>query len=453
MRCSMEVIFYTEFSKRKNSTKNPTTPGAISVSVTKEVKLKGDVDKINPTFFVTGTDQYVYCKAWGMYYFVHRTSIGIDGAQIVYCNLDFLGTWRESIRASTFFIDRCADPNYYNVDLRDDALSAEDMVSSVTSASTYCGIAEDLIYVVKLLGRDTTNGIGTFIMNRFTLGQFFSQMWVDIDDGLGLGDLEEFMQMWLADPARYVVGVYSSPIGASNYVNNVSNEQVFIGGHKTNLYLDRINNGEVKIEENLVLNIPSSIYSDFRKTDDAFSQYTIYIPTVGTVPLSPDLMDTVLSMDIGADLFTGDLLFTLKSDGDIVASYASNCYATQSIGAVNQSSNIMSGALSAASAGAVGNIPALINGIKNSMQVSPSVIGNQGGTGGVTTANEIVITCMQKSSAEFPLTDYGRPCCKNLRLGDLSGYVQCGNPSIDINAMDVIKQMINSALKSGVFIE
>lgn len=445
----MEVIFYTEFTKRENSTRNPDSEG----SITKEVKLKGECDLINPSFFVTGVEGFVYCKAWGFYYTIHRTAYDINGAQYINCNLDVLGTWRNAILGSTFFVNRCADPRYYNVDIRDDALSVEDMVSSVTSASTYCNIASDLLYVVKILGRGTTNGIGTFIMNRFALSDFFSQMWIDIDDGIGLGDLEEFMQMWIADPARYVVGVYSSPIGATIYNKNVSNEQVYIGGHKTDLYLDRINMGEVKIAEDLTLNKPSSMYNDFRKTDNAFSQYTIYIPTVGTVPLSSDLMDTVLTMDIGADLFSGDILFTLKSDGDIVASYASNCYASQSVGAVNQSSNIMSGALTGAAALISGNLPAAINGIKNGMQVTPSVIGNQGGTGGVTMANEIVITCMQKSSAEFPVADYGRPCCKNLRLGDLTGYVQCGNPSINVSAMDVIKQMINSKLKAGVFIE
>ena len=449
----MKAIFYSEFSKRENSTLNPDATGAISVSVEKEIALKGQCDLINPSFFVTGVEGFVYLKAWGFYYTIHRVAYDINGAQYIDCNIDVLGTWRDAIHNSTFFVERCADPNYYNIDINDDALTVEDMVSSTSSANTYCSIASDLIYIVRILGRGTTNGIGTFVMNRFTLGHIFSQMWIDIDNGLGLGDLEEFMQMWLADPARYFVGVYSSPIGASVYANNVSNEQLFVGGHETNIYLDRINNGEVKIHEGLVLNKPTSIYNDFRKTDCAFSQYSIYIPTVGTLPISPDLMDTTLTMDIGGDLFSGDLLFTLKSDGDIVSSYSSNCYAVQSIGTANMASNIMSGASQASTGLLTGNVGAVINGAKTAMQTTPSVMGTQGGTGGVTVANEIVISCMQKASAEFPLADYGRPCCKNLRLGNLSGFVKCGNPSINISAMDVIKQMINTKLKGGVFIE
>ena len=449
----MEVIFYSQFSKKENSTRNPESEGSVSVSVTKEVRLKGKCDLINPSFFVSGVEGFVYCKAWGFYYNIDRVAYDIDGAQYIDCKIDVLGTWREAILGSTCFVDRCADPNYYNPDIEDTALSVEDMVSSTSSANTYCSIASDLLYIVRILGRGTTNGIGTFVMNRFTLGQIFSQMWIDIDAGLGLGDLEEFMQMWLADPARYFVGVYSSPIGASVYANNTSNEQVYVGGHETNLYLDRINMGEVKIEEGLVLNKPSSIYSDFRKTDPAFSQYYIYIPTVGTMPLAADLMDTTLTMDIGGDLLSGDLLFTLKSDGDVVASYSSNCYAVQSMGTANQASSIMSGAITATGGVMSANVPAIINGIKSAMQPTPSLLGSQGGTGGVTVANEIVISCMQKASAEFPLVEYGRPCCKNLLLRNLSGYVQCGNPSIDCSAIDIIKQMINSKMKAGIYLE
>ena len=55
----MEVIFYTEFSKRHNSTKNPESSGAISVGVTKEVNLKDNCDLISPSFFVADVNKYV----------------------------------------------------------------------------------------------------------------------------------------------------------------------------------------------------------------------------------------------------------------------------------------------------------------------------------------------------------------------------------------------------------
>ena len=96
----MEVLFFTEFSKRKNSTKQPDD----TKGIVKSVALKGQTDKTNPTFMLHGTEDYVYCKAWGMYYFVHRIGYDIDGAQIVYCNIDVLATWKAAILNTSAFV-------------------------------------------------------------------------------------------------------------------------------------------------------------------------------------------------------------------------------------------------------------------------------------------------------------------------------------------------------------
>ena len=182
-------------------------------------------------------------------------------------------------------------------------------------------------------------------------------------------------------------------------------------------------------------------------------QYCIYIPTIGVMNLSADLMDSVLTMDVGADLMSGDLLFTLKADGDVVASYQSNCYATMSLGGVNQAGSIFAGAMQSAVGLMSGNVGATIEGIKTAMSPTPTVVGSQGGTGCVSLANEIVITCMQKSSADFPTEVNGRPCCKNLLLSNLSGYVKCGGSSLALPSNKAVIDSVNSLLDSGFYIE
>ena len=455
----MIVEFWDDrFKKKKNSTKIPDFDG-----VEKEVVIKGNFgfenqfqstkcSTIAPSFFVTGAAGYGYCKAWNNYYWITNISFDIDGSEYITCELDVLASWRQYIAASTFFVDRCADANYYNTDIRDDAVSVEDMVEYTSSASTYCNFASGLLYVIRILGRDSTGGIGTFVTNRASMQSIFSQMWGDVDDGNITGDLKELMQLWIADPIKYIIGVYSTPIGASVYAGNVSTETVYFGGHESNLEWDRINHGDVVMFSGSLAK-PTSIYSDFRRSDPAFSSYTIYIPTIGTLPLSADLIETDLSMDIGADLLTGDLLFTLKSDEDVVASYKSNCYATQSIGVVNEADGIISGAIEASDSAVKGNVPGVVEGIKTAMSPTPSIIGTQGGTGCVSIANEIIITSCQKSSGEFPTKDYGRPCCKNLQLGNLSGFIRCSNASIDIAAVKGVREEINNYLNTGFFME
>ena len=442
------------FSKKQNST---AIPPANADYVSFDFVFKTETSLLNPeilldTSFSIYLYDYFYIEELHLYYF--RDGIeSVNGNMFrLHLKLDKAGSYRAAILGYTAFIERCADSRYYNTDIPDDALSVEDMIEHVASASTYCNFSSGLLYVVRIMGRDSTGGIGSFVTNLHNMQNIFSQMWVDIDNGLGLGDLEEFMQMWIADPIKYVIGLYSTPIGASVYASNVSTETVYFGGHETNISWDRINNGNVVMFSG-ALSKPTGIYTDFRRTDPAFSSYTIYIPTVGTVPLAADLIERNLSMEIGADLLSGDLLFKLKADGDIVASYASNCYATQSLGVVNQANGVMSGALSALGAIPTGNIGGAIAGIKTAMSPSPSIISSQGGTGCVSVANEIVITCCQKSSAEFPVGVYGRPCCKNLQLQNLSGFVKCAQSSLPLAVDDSTRTELNAMLDSGIYIE
>jgi hypothetical protein len=250
------------------------------------------------------------------------------------------------------------------------------------------------------------------------------------------------------------VGCYSSPIGASIYAQNTSAEKVYLGGHETDLTLDRINNGQVVVASNLTLRKPTSIYSDFRKTDPQFSQYTIYIPTIGTFPLSADIMDSTLTMDISADLISGDLFFKLKSNGHPVATYNSSCYSSMSIGTLNTANGVVAGTMQAGVSLLTANPVGLIQGAQSAFSPTPSVIGSQGGTGCVSLANEIVISVLQKRSAEFPTMVYGRPCCRNMALNQLSGhYIKCANSSIDIAGTESDKDAVNSFLDSGFYLE
>ena len=290
-------------------------------------------------------------------------------------------------------------------------------------------------------------------MNQFQLANLFDALWGDIDDNVTVADIPELVKIYISNPAQYIIGIYSSPIGASIYGTHCTNVPLYIGGHATNGNADKVTSGAASLATGLVLNKPSGIYTDFRKTDPAFSQYSIYIPTIGTVALSADLMECELTMDVSADLYSGDLLFVLYADGDVVASYSSNCYATQSLGGVNQAGSIFAGAIGTATSLISGNVAGVINGIKSAMSPTPTVIGSQGGTACVTSANEIKITCMQKSSADFPVTVFGRPCCKNLLLSNLTGFVKCGNASIELPANEAVKNLINSMLNEGIYIE
>lgn len=448
----MQVQLWSGFSKKENSTKRPSgVPHVVDVALKRETSMS------NPNFIMTIDNEvynYMWVPDWGRYYFINDVVYGNSNLCEIPCKHDVLATYKDDIANYVGFVERTSHPSWYNTDINDNAISVEDVVEYMDSESTYCNISNGLLYIVRIIGRGTTNGIGTFVMNRSQMQKIFSSLWGDVDSGSVTGDIIDFLQLYISNPSQYIVGCYSSPIGASVYANNTSNETVFLGGHETDLKLDRINNGQVIVESNLTLRKPASLYSDFRKTDPTFSQYTIYIPTIGTFPLSADIMDSILTMDISADLISGDLFFKLKANGHPVATYNSSCYSSMSIGTLNSANGVVAGTMQAGVSLLTANPVGLIQGAQSAFSPTPSVIGSQGGTGCVSLANEIVISCLQKRSAEFPTMVYGRPCCRNMALNQLSGhYIKCANSSIDIAGTEADKNAVNNYLDSGFYLE
>ena len=87
----MNITYWTDFTKRKNSTKQPT--GGTQTTV----RLKEPCGIYSPTFICSGVPESVkYVQAWGRYYFV--TDVTHDGPElIVSCASDPLATFKTAI--------------------------------------------------------------------------------------------------------------------------------------------------------------------------------------------------------------------------------------------------------------------------------------------------------------------------------------------------------------------
>ena len=87
----MTITYWTDFTKRKNSTKQPT--GGTQATVI----LKEPCGIYTPTFICSGIPESVkYVKAWNRYYFV--TDVTHDGPElIVSCASDPLATFKSEI--------------------------------------------------------------------------------------------------------------------------------------------------------------------------------------------------------------------------------------------------------------------------------------------------------------------------------------------------------------------
>ena len=267
----MIVEFWDDrFKKKKNSTKIPDFDG-----VEKEVVIKGNFgyenqfqstkcSTIAPSFFVTGAAGYGYCKAWNNYYWITNVSFDIDGAEYITCELDVLASWRQYIAASTFFVDRCADPAYYNTDIFDEALSIEDGAEVSSTARTQIWSDTSGSYLISVLGRSST-GLNTYVFSGPPPSSIFSPLFEVATDGTSnldsITDVADaiiaFVKNVATDPSKYVVAVKKSPIAANWYLGGSAD--IYVGWWNSGVSAQKIPDS-VYGPETVTLNKPSSIY-------------------------------------------------------------------------------------------------------------------------------------------------------------------------------------------------
>lgn len=455
----MEIKLYHNVIKKIDSTYKPVS----DVFEVRNVRLKEETSIMNPVFTLSDYNpqyNYLYVTAWGRYYFISDVKLNVNGVWELSCTFDALATYKDSIGALTTFVERTSDGRYISPFIRDGAVSSESKIVSTESASTDA-FPSATCYILRVLGRGSTNGIGTFCITRSDVQTIFSGVWGDVDDGSLTDYIFALANLYINDPAQYIIGVYRSPIGMTTYLNNGQDDQtVYVGGHETTLKGIRVDNPQAVLFSGKVLNKPANMYSDFRATDPSFSQYSMYIPTIGFVSLPAEIMHMELKMTCCADLYTGDLTFMLYADDDLITSYTSNCYASVSVGVQNGSSgaSLLANATGVLGGIASGNVAVattkIIQGSQSVISPPASVLGTQGSIGAIETYPDFVITCSQKSSSEFPTGVYGRPCEKNLLLANVSGYIKCQKASIgNIAGFDEDKKLINDFLNNGFYME
>ena len=454
----MEIELYN-FSKRINSTKTPTESGVV-----KTVKLKDKCYLTNPSFFLTGSEQYNYCKAWGRYYFIDSIAWDINGAEYINCSIDVLGTYKEQINNTTAFI-KYSSSDYSQFIIDDRVVPLVDTINHYASQQTIFSDTSSLI--ISTIGED--GGIVNYytgyggLSNLLTslcqkTSQWYSSIFTGLSDALSaLISVRE-------------VPIMNMPVATSKHVY-LGNFDLDIGDLPV---LSDINAG--LMTDTMYINIPRT-YTDFRKS----SKYTtlrLFLPFVGVVTLSSDdfLESEGVSVDLIANAMTGNVLYKIGNDEGILCTYAgtfgrqipmANIQLTnvaQSLGTILQGvstgSAIMGVSGPASVAGGIGAAASLVSsGIKafeQFNQESVSCIGGySGGYGELLTTHVYLLVEEQPTRIEPSTltTLYGRPCSAVRQISTLSGYVETIGFSIDLDALKEERNMVNTLMDSGVYLE
>ena len=487
---ALTAKFYN-FSKRKNSTKQPT-----GTATDYQVTLKSGTSMLSPTFILnTGALAGNYVEFDGYYYFVDDYTWIHNDLLEVSCSMDVLASFKSDITARTFFV-AYADTGVNNwlADTRIPVLKSTQVSSNVASMS---GLLNSTgFYVLSVVGK---TGCAVYGVNKSTLSGIIQeiQTWQDdginaiVNDDMSLG--YDFSSVEAAIESMSKMTIQTGFIGNA-YANAPACIRSCIWvpfllsaftGNSAPIYLGNYDTTKAGFEVNadpatgaVSVAIPWQ-NSGWKRAicEDVY----LYLPLVGMIQLSGDSITHASSVTVkySATATDGCVCYEIICGGEIIGTYGGSCSANFPIGVNQQASAgevanaLMGGAskmvsaainssISPISAGAavagvaIEGVNAAYDTVNTANSTHVSCVGGIGGGAGV--GLDLDVSCYTvnhplNASQDALKATMGVPVMKSITLSGLSGYCQCANAHVKAAAPATVLDAIDYYLNSGFFIE
>ena len=465
----MTITYWTGFSKRKNSTKQPTSGTDVTVA------LKDNCSILNPIFDTTSVPDnvsYIYVADFGRYYFVsdvvHITKDRIE----IHCDVDVLATYKSAIGGTNADVEYAAsstnilvpDPRNTPTFEMDEALStAFDLTSYsfTTAPSTY------------IVGTVTDNGIKYCIMDESELATVCNTIYTT--------DFIQSLTNVIYDMKNIIASCIAIPYTPTKTVLVgglvVGSTQLLSPAYYVSTRMVHVLQG---VTVSVTFPDPGGLGAHSYLDHAPYTTGSLYLPYVGVVPLDLDIIaaDQQFIVDMYLDICTGDIVYRLsKITGDYIATYQGNC-ATQipvsgtslnnpmgalasgisAIGGVAQSIAGIASGNAALVGGGVASLAGSAMGVTQSLSLHTQVngcissaIGSKVGSVGKVMIYKRRPTELSVNTAFKNIS--GLPYFKAATISTLSGYIKCAGASVAIDGYDAERDAVNGYLNSGFYYE
>lgn len=464
----MQLILYTNFSKRKNSTKQPTG------GTTYDVRMKAGCSTENPVFLIDGINLDVTYAYWNSaYYFVDEIVIGNNNIYELHCSIDVLATYRSAIGSYYTFIERASNANAYDIMVNDSLLSATQEIidiSEVRAGRAYPATTNGC-FIIEVMN---TNGVQLYASDTlepwriiFQPSTYSAQNIIDWIDS-------KIAQAFDLDV--YIGTVKWVPFNASDLgtATNTINIGPISATSSTSIYA--VDQKHV-VNRSVQLTTPHATYDDFRQCNPRFVQYYIYLPGCGFVQLDSALIGSAilnsrnLYIDSKIDLVSGEVAYDLRAaddDGNIssVEIFYGNISVNVPIGksvsniADTAKTSISTVGTTAAGGAAVGVAGAVIGAATGLISVADNILTPRtaltGGTGNkalLLSHQTFIFNVITYGTKEYPTANAGRPVYEYKTISSIPGFIKCGGASLDTVAHGNEKDAIDNYLNSGFYYE
>lgn len=467
----MTIKYWTGFSKRKNSTKQPSS-GTDCV-----VALKDACSIINPIFesaTMPANVNYIYVADWNRYYFVTNVTYKTNAIKLFSCEVDVLASYKSQIGSTVARIAFASTG--YNIDIVDSRLTVSTKKLKYTQKQA-TELTKNGCYILTVFNDSlvSSNGLGiSYALEESEIGKIKSWM----SDSSVITAIRNFFG---GNPIDSIFSCIWVPFSYANVPQVAAVTSIQIGDQ------DSVNQGitiNAKIVADTGIRKATQIsvgipyrYNDFRDSEP-YSSIQIFLPGIGYTSLNiGDWLDTLnIKVDYVMEYSTGDLTYYLSDFNDYIiqtasCNVASQCPLAQVMtsgggvvsgigGAVGGIGAIALGAFTENPVAAVGGATALLASASNiALNANKRAVSLKGNSGGRTSTDitDVIITGFYMDTEDVEDASYiahrGRPVAVTHAISNHSGYVQCDNASVSNVGTAIEKDRVNGYINTGFYYE
>lgn len=461
----MQINVWSGFSKRKNSTKQPTAGTTINCLLKEECSI------LAPKFILNTLDFSInYVQAFGNYYYADVTNLDGNRSEIS-CTIDYLATFKSQIQSTSCFVEYAALSS--DVTITDPRNKPTSLVTATPTALSLTGVSFNTVggYIVGVLS-DAANGasgvVDYYAMTNAQMIAFCQELYSqNILDRIK----DQFTNAM--DSLVSCIWLPMTGIGGGSTAIHIGREILTATGGRISGRLQSFSSGLVTLGFSSISGGAGSAMTYLEKAPYATGE--IYLPFVGFVPLDMDLAAYTKSVQLDGwvDILTGDIVYKLKYGAIWAATYNGNLATKLPVTAASYDGiGVASGTITA-----IGGLAAAVAAIASGGSAIPGIVAMGAGITGAAKSAELhtMINGGNSSAVGASLgttpyaviyqndptmtapasirTTQGLPYFKVATLSSLSGYIQCSGASVSIPGDGSEQDAVNGYLNSGFYLE
>lgn len=455
----MKIDFYY-FKKKKNSTKLPDSKPVIST----EGYFKSPQGKGSLAIDCTGVPQncnYCYISVVNRYYFIDDVEYINDSIIRFYLIEDVLASFKEAIETTTAYVLRSSSE--FDTSIIDTFYPATVGSQQLTAEAQFIPLANPG-FIVSVIGTredaisNTTGATRYYLLTDTALANLMK--WIFNENNYQTEITDQVVKTFF-NPSQYIVSCMYCPFASGG-----TGETIQLAWWDTGISAMELSpNSPIEIDT-VSVDVPKQYSGNDYRNFEPFTNYRMYIPFIGMIDLSSELLRGVTKININGcvDIATGTLMLKVSgNNGKIIGYYEGKGCVDLPLAQSSMPVNLVTGLSSllaiAGDQSGLSSIPfgeeltSIASSITNT-QRQLSKTSNAGNAGQRNFDSNVRIFTDYKTIVDRDISDFGLPLCKVKTIGNLNGFIKCKDAHFS-NSYGTLKEInqIEDYMNGGFYLE